>query len=652
MSKKKKVLFHSNCSKVFSGFGKNAKNVLTYLYKTGKYDIVELANGVSYGSEGLKKFPWKAIGTYPYQSKHLNLIEANKEFKNKASYGHVLIDRIIEEEKPDVYIGAEDMWAFSGFWEKKWWRQIKTVLWVTVDSSPILKDCIEAANSTDHFFSWSKFAGKELLSRGARKANHLHGPVDSKVFLKLKDEDREALRNKNNIDKESFVIGFVFRNQLRKSVPNLMDGFTKFKSSNPNSKAKLLLHTSWEEGWDMPSLIKEKNINNEDILTTYYCKKCKQYEIKPFQSKSQKENHNIDCPLCGSVKSQKPICVQEGVSDAQLNEIYNMMDVYCHPFTSGGQEIPIQEAKLCELITLVTDYSCGQDCCGEDPGGLPLSWSEYREPGTQFIKASTSPESICSKLSRVYKMSKQKKISIGKKAREFVKSNYDLKKTCNQLMDIIDADHEITWDYKIESLLPNVTYQPPDNLSDQDFIIDIYKNMLKIKLKPEDEVLSFLIDKLKSGVTREKIQKALTISAEKELEKYKKENFEEKIEDYIDFSRPNKRLALVLPKSIGDVFMATSLLEDMKKTYPDFDIYFITDPAYFSLLEGNPYIYKAIPFLPSCHDALMLEGFSNRKDRSDEPTLFNVAILLHVNNQRILNYTRNGEDKISLELCT
>ena len=67
------------------------------------------------------------------------------------------------------------------------------------------------------------------------------------------------------------------------------------------------------------------------------------------------------------------------------------MDVYCHPFTSGGQEIPIQEAKLVELITLVTNYSCGEDHCTKESGGLPLDWSEYREPGTQFIKASTSP---------------------------------------------------------------------------------------------------------------------------------------------------------------------------------------------------------------------------------------------------------------------
>ena len=91
------------------------------------------------------------------------------------------------------------------------------------------------------------------------------------------------------------------------------------------------------------------------------------------------------------------------------------MDVYCHPFTSGGQEIPIQEAKLTELITLFTNYSCGEDCCTKESAGLPLNWTEYREPGTQFIKASTSPDSIAYQLKKVFKMSAAKEKSGVKK---------------------------------------------------------------------------------------------------------------------------------------------------------------------------------------------------------------------------------------------
>ena len=199
--------------------------------------------------------------------------------------------------------------------------------------------------------------------------------------------------------------------------------YLQFKKENPKAKGKLLLHTNWQEGWDIPKLIKEKGIDNNDILTTYFCGDCKNYQVKPFASDSKKNGEEQPCSACGGEKSCNTSSVHVGPSEKQLNEIYNLMDVYCHPFTSGGQELPIQEAKLCELITLVTNYSCGEDCASEDSGGMPLSWNEYREPGTQFIKASTSPHSISSKLERVFKMSDQKRNLLGKKAREFTIEN-------------------------------------------------------------------------------------------------------------------------------------------------------------------------------------------------------------------------------------
>ncbi len=646
---KKKILFHSNCSRVLSGFGKNARNVLTYLHSTGKYDIVELANGVNENASALKLFPWKCVGTFPDDPDIDRRVKKDSKLKSRAGYGHLRIDEIIEKEKPDVYIGAEDIWAFSDLWDKRWWHKLNTILWVTIDSSPILEASITAAKNTDHFFAWSKFAERELIERGATKAQALHGPVDRNNFYKIPQEERKRLRKEKGVRDDEFIIGFVFRNQLRKSVPNLLEGFSKFKDQNPNSKAKLLLHTDWQEGWDIPRLLKEKKIDNENILTTYLCKECDKYEIKPFQSDKKTKGEKQDCPHCHGEKTQNTISVHRGPSEKQLNEIYNLMDVYCHPFTSGGQELPIQEAKLCELITLVTDYSCGQDCSSEDSGGMPLSWHEYREPGTQFIKASTCPHSIASKLTKVYKMKQHKKRRLGELARDFVIKNYSIERTCDELMSRIDSGKEVDWDYKLESLRPNLDYLPDKNSRDEDFILDLYKNMLKIDLKQDSDVYTYLINKLNSGTSREKVLNALKENARQELKSHEREGF--KLEDYVDKEDKGKRLALVLPQSIGDVFMATSLLPDLKKTYPEHNIYFITKPAYHAVLDGNPYIHKVIPYDHVCSDVLYLEGHSGRDDLKDNEGFFDIAILLNVNNQRVLNYTRNGKDRISLDLC-
>ena len=437
----KTVLYHSNNSKAFTGFGKHCKNMLRYLQKTGKYKLVEFANGMPWGDPNRMNKPWTCQGSLPNNPSVIQQLNANPDRGRAAGYGAEMIDLAIKEYKPDVYIGVEDIWGFSGFWDKPWWNKINHMIWTTLDSQPILPQAIEAAPKTKNFFAWSSFAEKDLKAMGHDHVGTLHGSINTEDFYKLSDIERHNLRQSFNLSDE-FIIGFVFRNQLRKSVPNLLDGFKAFKKDCP--KAKLFLHTNWSEGWDIPRLIKEKGINNSDILTTYCCKNCGFYSIAEFQGQG------IDCPVCGAQKSLNTTNIQHGVNEKQLNEIYNLMDVYCHPFTSGGMEIPIFEAKLTELITLVTNYSCGEDSCTPESGGLPLEWAEYREPGTQFIKASTYASSIAKQLKKVWQMKQHKKYELGKKARQFTIDNYSIDVIGKKLEDIIDnmpdVDYEYDWD--------------------------------------------------------------------------------------------------------------------------------------------------------------------------------------------------------------
>ena len=155
------------------------------------------------------------------------------------------------------------------------------------------------------------------------------------------------------------------------------------------------------------------------------------------------------------------------------------MDVYCHPFTSGGQEIPAQEAKLTELITLVTNNSCGEDSCTPASGGLPLEWAEYREPGTQFIKASTYASSIHKQLRKVYKMAPEKRRKQEKLSRQFVVDNYSTQVIGKKLENIIDELPTPEWDYSFEFELRDPSYEPPPIENDSEWISHLYKHILK-----------------------------------------------------------------------------------------------------------------------------------------------------------------------------
>ena len=449
----KTILFHSNNARAYTGFGKNCKNILKHLYKTGKYKIIEFANGSHWGDPSLNNKPWECQGSLPNDRSLLQKLNSDPERARAAGYGAEMIDKAIQEYKPDVYLGVEDIWAFGGYWERPWWNKINHMIWTTLDSQPILPQAVEAAPKTKNFYAWSSFAERDLKEMGHDHVGTLHGTVNTDDFYRLSNLERKDLRKKFGLS-DDFIVGFVFRNQLRKSVPNMLEGFKIFKKDCP--KAKLILHTHWSEGWDISRLIKEKGLNNSDILTTYYCSSCGNYSIEPFSGQEK------DCKYCGSKKSVSTTNIRHGVDEEQLNEIYNLMDVYCHPFTSGGMEIPIFEAKLTELITLVTNYSCGEDSCTQESGGLPLEWSEYREPGTQFIKASTYPSSIAKQLKKVWQMKPSKLKEIGAKARKFTIDNYSVEVIGKKLEKIIDEMPDVAKDsieeknkseVKFESLL-------------------------------------------------------------------------------------------------------------------------------------------------------------------------------------------------------
>ena len=250
------------------------------------------------------------------------------------------------------------------------------------------------------------------------------------------------------------------------------------------------------------------------------------------------------------------------------------MDVYCHPFTSGGQELPIQEAKAAGLITLVTEYSCGTDSCYENQGGIPLKWNEYREPHTQFIKASTCPNDIATQLEKVYCMEETDQCIMASNAMKYVKGEFSVPVIVKKLKKIL-------FDLK--------------------------------KPTPKEE-------------ENKEQQKSINL------------------EDVLGDEGPEKRIAVVLPESAGDVLILNSLMDYLKELYPDKNIYVFTKPQYYQMIEDNPSVYKLLPYEPTVENLLFLEG------RGDHQGYFEMAFLPNIGTQRHLNYLHNGKDKTQFEL--
>jgi glycosyltransferase involved in cell wall biosynthesis len=631
MTKKIKLLFQSDFSLAKTGFARNARAILSHLYRTGKYEIVHYCCGVNYSNPQLGATPWKSIGCLPDSQLEVEMLQKDPNVAKLASYGAHYLDRVIKEEKPDVYIAVQDIWGVEFAVERPWFDKINSVIWTTLDSLPILPSAMKAAKKIKNYWIWSDFATKELNDAGHKHVITQHGALEDSAFYKLSDDERKKLRQKFHIPEDTFVIGFVFRNQLRKSVPNLLQGFKIFKDRNPKTKTKLFFHTHFGEGWNILRLAKEHGVAPADILCTYACRQCSAYEIKSFQGQDQQ------CSNCGKKDGQVTAQVGCGVTEAQLNEVYNLMDVYCHPFTSGGQEIPIQEAKLTELITLVTNYSCGEDMCVKEAASLPLEWSEYREAGTEFIKASTSPKSIAKNLKRVLSMRGQDLEKMGKQARKWTIENYSVKSLGKQIENFLDSCEKTNYDFSEKGNQKKPEAQIPDTPDDEKWLAILYKNILVMDVDDDDEGLKYWMQEIKKGIPRKSIEEYFRQVASKE----NAENTQVSLNDFVD-DTGNKRVLLVLKESIGDIVLASSLFEDIKSRYPDHDIYIATDPAYFELLQPNPFIHKVIPYSPIMESELNV--ISNR----DEERPFDVYCNLPIMTQKVLNYLSNDNPSIEL----
>lgn len=625
---KKRVLIHSNFCKMFTGFGKHKKNLLSYLYKTGKYDLIELSNGFTWESEQVQYVPWKSYGMLPEDPEILKEISIDERRKNAAGYGAEMIDYAIQELKPDIYLGIEDVWAFNGFQDKEWWNKVHCIIHTTLDSLPILPDAVSIAPKVNHYLVWASFAEKAMHKLGHTHVKTVHGTLDTNSFYRLSDEDRKKIRARFKLNNE-FIIGFVFRNQLRKSVPNLLDGFKLFYTANPNANAKLLLHTSWNEGWDILKLLKEKEIDPKNILTTYVCKNCNAYAVKPFSA------HVIHCDFCRAQNSCETTNVKNGVNEQQLNEIYNLMDVYCHPFTSGGQEIPIQEAKLTELITLVTNYSCGEDCCTIESGGFPLEWAEYREPGTQFIKASTLPSSILSQLQHVFSLPNNDKQLLGKKARQFIIDNYSIEVVGKYFEDLFDSLPKVNYTFENKKNKCNPFYDADPNLNNKEWVESLYTNILTRK---DPAGVVHWVQRLNSDLNRNDVLNYFRKIALNENQN----TFLLEMLESLKENKNTKKIAFIQPDGAEEIIISTSLIPSIKKLYPQHDIYFFTKSEYFDIVNSHPDIKKVLNYFNKMDDPLFFEG------KGGNTKYFDIvyAPYLSINN----NYFRNAEDILQYKI--
>ena len=232
------------------------------------------------------------------------------------------------------------------------------------------------------------------------------------------------------------------RNQKRKLIPDLLLVFSNLLKNNSNKNLYLYLHTTYPEslGWDLPALLLEYNIAS-NVIFTYKCKKCNSYECSVFKGM------NKICNKC-SLKTSSIANLQNGINNTELNEIYNVFDIYIQYAICEGFGIPPVEAASAGLPVVSLDHEAMGEVAKNIGGHLVDVQRLFREQETNAIRCYPDNNKCYNILQKLINTPISELNTIGKKTRQLLLTQYSWDKTAKiyeEIFDNIDISKKLDW---------------------------------------------------------------------------------------------------------------------------------------------------------------------------------------------------------------
>ena len=357
MEEKIRVLWVSDSSvATHSGFGKVSYEILSRLTKNPKYELAELGGGNIEGKEYWTEPSWAVF---------------------RSGLSSVCEDRfvpVVEEFKPQVVISLYDapMSAYINDYTKvplELRKTFKGIAHLPIDGGPIPESWLRILAGWNAIACIHWFGAQELhlatekallrleeehkrailpdirnmveLQYGMylRMLDNIHvipHGVDKATYRRPSPEEKKELRNKFGISNEEFVFCFVGRNSIRKMIPVLLEAFREVKSMLPNTR--LILGTKMRDvGGDLTEVLNYLDMSGEGVMIT-----------------------------------DTGVAAGEGISDAQIANLYRVSDCFVSPAYGGGFELCHLESMSCGLPQIGVAGAGSIDAMVQDGRGIAV----------------------------------------------------------------------------------------------------------------------------------------------------------------------------------------------------------------------------------------------------------------------------------------
>lgn len=563
---KKRVLFVGEASFLFTGFSTYYRELLPRLAATDKYEIAEFGSYAGQSDPRVRSFiqgRWKFYGNNPEtpeEEERFNQVDdQGQPGQNTNQFGRWKFEEVLSDFRPDIVIDIRDWWMIDFQRRSPLRKYFQWLVMPTVDSIPQKEEWIHTYQTADYVMAYSDF-GIDSLRKSSPFLEVKFNPPGGPDVLGIQDmEDLDSVRKSGNlhpiplrpgVDVDTFypmdkgevrkkwgiepadtpVILLVQRNQARKRINEAIQAFalmkTKYGSKSPAvSKAMMIIHSNWPDNVhssDYPRCIERTHKGYHgmpyshrgiytEILNTFLCnnQQCGHvfldYAIKLRQTTAQ-QGHAIPCPACRQM-SARPSNTSMGYTREQLAEVYNMGDILLQMSIAEGCGMPVQEAKACGTMVLVTDYAAiaekgrvpheyehiNKATYSVHEGGDSLKvaylYEEAESAGTNCWRAHTSIEDAAEKMAKYLmdeELLKQKQAD----ARECALKNYNWNELATRWEFILDKkkilDRDDTWN-RPAKLIAIESQDPSAELPPEQFVDWCYVNLLGYEAKAIDQ---------------------------------------------------------------------------------------------------------------------------------------------------------------------
>jgi len=405
VSDKIKILTLSDHPLSPSGVGTQTRYMIECLLKTGKYKVVSVGGAVKHESyEPIKTEEWGDDWVmYPVDG-----------------YGtQDLVRSLMRTERPDMLWFMTDPRFWGWLWEME--DEIRChmpmVYYHVWDNYPYPDFNKFAYESNDVIVSISKVT-HDIVQNVTQnvEAHYLPHAVNPDIFKKLPDEDVQKFRDEFlQAHKGKKIFFWNNRNARRKQSGTLIFWWKKFLERVGSDKAMLMMHTDPKDpyGQDLQAILDKLGMTNGEVVFS----------------------------------TQK-------LPPQQLSMLYNVAHCTVNISDAEGFGLATLESLSCEtpIIVCMTGGLQEQVTNGKDWFGIGIEPASKAIIGSQDIpyiyEDRLNEQDFVDALEKMYKMTKKKHQSMGKKGRAHLQKNYSFEEFGSKWDELLTQIHEKSgsWD--------------------------------------------------------------------------------------------------------------------------------------------------------------------------------------------------------------